>query len=92
MTQLEIVKKIQSGLSFSCTQAHISEVVNAYREHLMGEILEGRGAIPGVGSFCIIHRKAHKGYDMYKRKVVTIPAHYSVKFRPSKNIKESVNV
>lgn len=92
MTQLEIVKKIQSGLSFNCTQAHINEVINAYQDHLIGEILEGRGCIPGVGSFHIIHRKEHKGYNMHKGKVMTIPAHYAVKFRASRAIKESVNV
>lgn len=92
MKNIEIVKRIQKNLSFNATQREISEILDQYRELLLSEIVEGRGAISGIGSFCIVKRQAHKGYDMHLFKIVTIPEHYAIKFRPAKALKEAVNV
>lgn len=92
MRQLELVKKIQSQLSFTATQREILETITVYKDILLGEILEGRGSIQGVGSFTIVHHKAHKGYNMHKKKVMMVPEREVIKFRASRALKNSINV
>lgn len=42
------------------------------------------------GKFSLRKRNAKNGYDMHKKKIISIPAFTTVIFKPSKNIKKLV--
>lgn len=77
----EGLTKKQAGEAFDATFSYLSECLK-----------EGdRVQIPGFGIFSITERKERKGRNPQTKQEITIPASKSVRFKPGKALKDSVN-
>jgi len=68
-------------------------VVDGFLEAIGKALAEGKEVrLPGFGAFVVSNRAAGKGRDPRTGEEIDVPASKSVRFRPAKALKESVNV
>ncbi|MDR1546246.1 MAG: HU family DNA-binding protein [Deltaproteobacteria bacterium] len=90
MTKAELVAKIAEDADL--TQSQATKALNSFLESVKEAIqTDGSVAIAGLGSFSIVERAARRGINPKTREPILIQATKSVKFRPAKALKDSVN-
>lgn len=89
MTKADLVDKIagKAGL----TKAASEKALNAFLDSVQDVLVaEGRLNLTGFGTFAVETRQERKGRNPRTGDTIKIPASKVVKFRPGKNLKESV--
>ncbi len=90
MTKADLVEKIAGNASI--TKAAAERALNAVLEAISAGLKqEEKLTLVGFGSFVVENRKARQGRNPRTGEAITIPASRSVKFRPGKQLKESLN-
>ncbi len=90
MTKADLVEKIAGNASI--TKADAERALNAVLEAISAGLKEEEKlTLVGFGSFVVENRKARQGRNPRTGEAITIPASRSVKFRPGKQLKESLN-
>lgn len=89
MTKADLVAKISSKAGI--TKAAAERILNATLASIQDVLAkEGKLTLTGFATFSVESRKARKGRNPRTGEVITIPASKVVKFRPGKNLKDSV--
>ncbi len=89
MTKAELVSKIAGKANI--TKASAERSLNAFLDAVKVALTkDGKLTLTGFGAFSVETRKARKGRNPRTGAVIQIPASKVVKFRPGKNLKESV--
>lgn len=90
MNESEIVEKIAKYLFL--TKTEIKETVDYMADEFAEELKNGeRIYIRNFGSLARVKRKKRRIRDINTGKMRTVPAHYTVEFRPSPALEEKVN-
>ncbi|MDR1487340.1 MAG: HU family DNA-binding protein [Deltaproteobacteria bacterium] len=90
MTKAELVAKIAEDTNL--TQSQAAKALNSLLETILDEIKNtGNITLAGLGSFNLVNRAARAGFNPKTREPLRIPASKSVRFRPAKGLKESIN-
>lgn len=90
MTKADLVAKIASKASM--TKAGAERSLNAFLDAVQAVLVkEGKLTLTGFGTFSVESRKARTGRNPRTGAAIKIPASKVVKFRPGKNLKDSVN-
>lgn len=90
MTKADLVAKIAGKASM--TKAGAERALNAFLAAVHDVLVkEGKLTLTGFGTFAVEKRKERKGRNPRTGAAIKIPASKVVKFRPGKNLKESVN-
>jgi len=74
------VKKVEAERAFNALIKAVSKALKA----------KGRLAVAGFGTFVVAQRKAREGRNPQTGKPIKIPATKVVRFKPGKQLKESV--
>ena len=86
----DIVEHLHSEVGLSKKQA--GEAVEAVFDCVGKALAAGeRVQVPGFGTFQVSHRQERKGRNPKTKEEITIPASNSVRFKPGKALKDSVN-
>ena len=89
MTKADLVDKIAAKTGL--TKAACEKILNAFLSSVQDALLaEGRLNLSGFGSFVVEKRQERKGRNPRTGDAITIPASKVVKFRPGKNLKDSI--
>ncbi len=90
MTKADLVEKIAAKVNM--TKAAAERSLNAFIDSVQAVLSsEGKLTLTGFGTFAVEKRKERKGRNPRTGAVIKIPASKVVKFRPGKNLKDSVN-
>ncbi len=90
MTKADLVESIAGNAKI--TKAAAERALNAVLEGISSGLKqEEKLTLVGFGSFVVENRKARQGRNPRTGEAITIPASRTVKFRPSKQLKESLN-
>jgi len=89
MTKAEFVKTLKEKIGFSTLAQTEAAYENLFA--IISAVLKNGDAvaITGFGSFKLVQRKERKGRNPRTGKEIMIPAQKTVKFTPSKALKES---
>ncbi len=90
MTKAELIEKIATNAKLTKADAEraLSTVLETISEGLKQD---EKLTLVGFGSFVVEHRKERQGRNPRTGESMTIAASKAVKFRPSKQLKESLN-
>ncbi len=90
MTKAELIEKIATNAKLTKADAEraLSTVLETISEGLKQE---EKLTLVGFGSFVVESRKERQGRNPRTGESITIPASKAVKFRPSKQLKDSLN-
>ncbi len=90
MTKADLIEKIATSANLTKADAEraLSAVLDAISEGLKQE---DKLTLVGFGSFVVESRKERQGRNPRTGEAITIPASKAVKFRPSKQLKDSLN-
>ena len=90
MTKADLVEKIAAKANM--TKAAAERSLNAFLDAVAeGLKKEEKLTLTGFGVFVVENRKARQGRNPRTGEPLTIPAAKMVKFRPGKQLKESLN-
>ncbi len=90
MNKGDLVSKIAEQADLSKTQAQ--EALNATLDAIGGALKENdKVTLIGFGTFSVNHRKARQGRNPQTGKSIEIAAKNLVKFKPGKELADSVN-
>ncbi len=90
MTKADLVEKIAGNANI--TKAAAERALNAVLTAISAGLKqEEKLSLVGFGSFVVENRKARQGRNPRTGAAITIPASRTVKFRPGKQLKESLN-
>jgi len=89
MTKAELIAQVAADSKIKKADAEkaINALIKAISKTLKGK---GRLALAGFGTFAVTARKAREGRNPQTGKPIKIPATKVVKFKPGKQLKESV--
>lgn len=90
MTKADAIQKIKEKAGFSTTaqaEATLNSMLEAITEGIMSE---GSILLSGFGSFKVTQRSARKGRNPQTGQEIKIPASKTVKFSPSKALKDAI--
>jgi len=89
MTKADLVDKIAAKAGI--TKIASEKTVNAFLDSVQEALLEeGKLNITGFGTFAVEERQERKGRNPRTGESITIPSAKVVKFRPGKNLKDSL--
>lgn len=90
MTKADLVEKIAgtSGLTKAAAERSLSAFLESVTLCLT---LDHKLTLTGFGTFAVENRKARQGRNPRTGETITIPASKVVKFRPGKQLKDSLN-
>lgn len=87
----DIVEHLAYNLD-GMTKKDAAEAFDAVFEHVAHLLANGeRVQVPGFGTFQISERAERQGRNPKTKEAMTIPASKTVRFKPGKNLKDSVN-
>ena len=90
MNKTELITRISEKTELSKKDAEIA--INAFIDVVVDTLVSGEKiTITGFGSFEVVERAARTGRNPRTGKSIPIPKYKSPKFKPSKNLKETVN-
>lgn len=90
MNKAELIAMIADKAEVSKAQAE--KLLNATLSSINdGLTNDGNLTLVGFGTFSVVKREARKGRNPQTGKSIKIPAKNVVKFKPGKNLKDSVN-
>ena len=88
----KLIEKLAKKSDLKCSMKQCKTCVDAFLNEIYMSLKKGdRVQLLDFGSFSINKRKARMGVNPQTGKPLKIPAKKTVKFTPSKNLKESVN-
>lgn len=86
------VYDVTHAVNGNITKADAGRAVDAALDYIAESLKEKNDVIlPGFGSFNVTERKEREGRNPQTGKTMTIAASKSVRFKPGKQLKESVN-
>jgi DNA-binding protein HU-beta len=89
MTKAELIAKVAGEAQVKKVDAE--KAINSLIRIVTGVLKsKGRLALAGFGTFAVAQRKAREGRNPQTGKPIKIPATKVVKFKPGKQLKESV--
>ncbi len=89
MIKADLVNKIASKAGI--TKAAAEKALNGFLASVQDTLSKkGKVTLTGFGSFVVEKRQARKGRNPRTGAAINIPASWVVKFRPGKNLKDSV--
>ena len=89
MTKAELIAKVAGEAQVKKVDAE--KAINSFIRIVTGVLKsKGRLALAGFGTFAVAQRKAREGRNPQTGKPIKIPATKVVKFKPGKQLKESV--
>ena len=89
MTKAELIVKIATKAN--TTKASAERALNAFLESVTQALVkDGKLTLTGFGTFAVEKRSERKGRNPRTGAAIKIPASKAVKFRPGKNLKDSV--
>ncbi|HHM20388.1 MAG TPA: HU family DNA-binding protein [Bacteroidetes bacterium] len=90
MNKGDLINKVAEDAGL--TQAQAKTAVNCVFESISDSLAGGdKVTLVGFGTFSIAHRAERQGRNPATGKTITIPAKNNVKFKPGKELTESVN-
>ena len=90
MTKEEFVAKLAQAGKVTKTQA--DEIFSTFVEMLAASLKKGdRVALPGLGVFSVVQKKARTGRNPSTGAAIKIPARKAVKFSTSSALKQDLN-
>ena len=90
MTKEKFVTKLAQGAKVTKTQA--DAMFSAFVEMVAASIKKGeRVALPGLGVFSVVQKKARTGRNPGTGAAIKIPARKAVKFSASSALKQGLN-
>jgi DNA-binding protein HU-beta len=90
ITRADLAKEISKRTGKPVTQ--VTKTLDAYFAAIKAALAAGNDLeIRGFGSFRRSHQKARQGRDLRSGTVVTIPERQVIRFRPSKDLKDSLH-
>ena len=90
MNKAELITKISEKAEVS--KATAEKLLNATLTSIHEGLAEGENlTLVGFGTFSVVNRAARTGRNPQTGKAINIPAKNVVKFKPGKNLSESVN-
>jgi len=91
MTKAELVSQIASDAGLSKVQAEAA--LNAFMDNVTQALSRHeKVTLVGFGTFSVSHREARVGRDPRTGNPIDIPAAFSPKFKPGKNLKDGINL
>ena len=87
-TDLAEAVALSTGLPFEKTYAVMQALMTCIGDEVAAG---GRIAVPGLGTFSLIERKARKGRNPRTGEVMDIPAKKTIKFKPGKQLTDSLD-
>jgi DNA-binding protein HU-beta len=89
MTKAELIAKVAADAQVK--KADAEKAINSLIKTVSGTLkAQGRLALAGFGTFVVTARKAREGRNPQTGKPIKIPATKVVKFKPGKQLKDSV--
>jgi DNA-binding protein HU-beta len=90
MTKAELITQVASdtGLTKADAQKAVTSLINSVVKALRKD---GRLPLYGLGVFEVVKRPKRKGRNPRTGEPLTIKAHKAIKFKPAKQLKDSVN-
>ena len=90
MNKGDLINKIAEGAGI--TKAQASDALNAVIEGISGALKSGdKITLIGFGTFSVSQRDSRTGRNPQTGASITIPAKKMVKFKPGKELSDSVN-
>jgi len=90
MNKGDLINKIAEGADISKAQA--TDALNAVLDNISGALKDGdKVTLIGFGTFSISERKARTGRNPQTGETIQIAAKNVVKFKPGKELSDSVN-
>ena len=90
MNKGDLINKVAE--SAGLTQAQAKSAVNSVLESISNSLQDGdKVTLVGFGTFSVARRDARQGRNPATGETITIPAKSNVKFKPGKELTESVN-
>ncbi len=90
MNKGDLINKVAE--SAELTQAQAKTAVNSVFDAISGSLQDGdRVTLIGFGTFSVSHRAERQGRNPATGATITIAAKSNVKFKPGKELTESVN-
>jgi len=87
----DIVDHVAASVA-GITKKQASEALDAVFDYISKQLADGdRVQVPGFGTFTVSERKERQGRNPKTNEPMTIPASKSVRFKPGKGLKDSVN-
>ena len=89
MTKADFISKVSEKTGFSKKDAE--KAVNAFMDVVKDALKDGeKVSLVGFGTFEVVQRAERKGRNPQTGKVINIPSKKTVKFVPSKKLKEII--
>jgi len=89
MTKKDIVRQISTKTGY--TQKDVLTVVDELFNTIVSEVKNDEISLTGFGKFVVTERAAREMRNPSTGEKVSVPAKKSIKFRPAKSFKDSVN-
>jgi len=90
MTKKELAQKLAEENNLS--KAASEQIIETIFGQISQSLIDGdEVAIPGFGKFAVSKRKERTGLNPQTREKIIIPASLKVKFKPAKQLKETIN-
>ena len=90
MTKTELIKKVSKR--FLLTQPEVKEIIKYFLDQIISELQKGdRVYLRGFGYFDTKIRKAKRVRHPKTKKILTIPEHKDIDFKPSKKLLTKLN-
>lgn len=90
MNKAELIAQVAEKANL--TKAQASDAINAVVDGISGALKSGdKVTLIGFGTFSTSHREARTGRNPQTGNSITIEAKTSVKFKPGKELNDSVN-
>lgn len=73
-------------------KTYVKPIVDVFGQTVIDVLATGETVIiTNLGRLSVVDKKIHNGFDPTHKEKIIIPAHKSVKFKPSKMLKEALN-
>jgi len=90
MTKKELAQKLAEENNLS--KAASEQIIETIFGQISQSLIDGdEVAIPGFGKFAVSKRKERTGLNPQTKEKIIIPASLKVKFKPAKQLKETIN-
>jgi DNA-binding protein HU-beta len=91
MTKAEFITAVQQAATVPITKAHLGQLVDATFAALGNAIAhDKRMVVPGIGTFTVRQRKAHRGRNPRTQAPIRIKASKTVGFKPAPGLKQGL--
>lgn len=89
MTKKEIIAAVAAATENSVNKT--KEIVDTTFSMIANVLKYEKVEIAGIGTFSVVDKAERQGRNLHTGETMTIPAHKSVKFKPTPGLNKSVN-